>query len=82
MDNKISRKELLTEAQLAMIQTTGKISGEVKEILTCEDKNKMLQSIDKINSNLKELIVEIFDISNALNLDFNKIIGGNNIDDI
>lgn len=80
MDKKVSRKELLTEAQMAMIQTTGKISGEVKDIIICDNKDKMLEGIENINNNLKELVLEIRDIANALNLDFNEIIGGKNGD--
>ena len=76
MEKLVSREEQLTKAQFAMISTTGKISGEVKDILTCDDKNKMIESIDEINKNLKDLIAEVYEISKALNLDFNQIIGG------
>lgn len=82
MDKKLSRREQLTEAQLVMIQITGKISGKVKDILMCQDKNEMMDNIEYINKALKQLIQQIYDISDALNLDFNKIIGVKNGDDV
>ena len=82
MDKKLSRIEQLTEAQLVIIQITGKISGKVKDILMCQDKNEMMNNIEYINKALKQLIQQIYDISDALNLDFNKIIGVKNGDDV
>ena len=82
MDKKLSRREQLTEAQLVMIQITGKISGKVKDILMCQDKNEMMDNIEYINKALKQLIQQIYDISDALNLDFNKIIEVKNGDDV
>lgn len=72
----------MTEAQLVMIQITGKISGKVKDILMCQDKNEMMDNIEYINKALKQLIQQIYDISDALNLDFNKIIEVKNGDDV
>ena len=82
MDKKLSRIEQLTEAQLVIIQITGKISGKVKDILMCQDKNEMMNNIEYINKALKQLIQQIYDISDALNLDFNKIIEVKNGDDV
>ena len=82
MDKKLSRIEQLTEAQLVIIQITGKISGKVKDILMCQDKNEMMDNIEYINKALKQLIQQIYDISDALNLDFNKIIEVKNGDDV
>ena len=76
MENNVSRQNQLTEAQLGIISTTGKISGEVKDILICNDKHQMLEHIDLINKNLKGLMLEIYKICEALNLDFNEIVGG------
>lgn len=76
MRENMSRKDKITKAQFDIIQTTGKISGEVKDILTYEDRNKIIECIGNVNENLKELISGIRDLSEALNLDFNKIIGG------
>ena len=76
MSENMSRKDKITKAQFDIIQTTGKISGEVKDILTYEDRNKIIECIGNVNENLKELISGIRDLSEALNLDFNKIIGG------
>ncbi len=44
MEEKIYRKSRITKAQFDMIKITGRISGEVKDILTSEDKSKILQS--------------------------------------
>ena len=44
MEEKIDRKSRITKAQFDMIKITGRISGEVKDILTSEDKSKILQS--------------------------------------
>ena len=73
---KTSREDKLMETQLEMIATTGKISGEVKEILTSKDRNKILEKIENIHGNLKKLIHEIQDMSEVLNLNFDEILGG------
>ena len=78
MNNEISREKQLTDAQFGVISVTGKISGEVKDILICNDREQMLKHIDKINENLKDLVLEIRKICVSLNLDFNEIIGGVN----
>ena len=71
-----NRKDKIVQAQFNMIQTTGRISGEVKNILTSEEKSRILESIENVNKELTNLVSIIHDLSNALNLDFNKIIGG------
>lgn len=42
MEEKIDRKSRITKAQFDMIKITGRISGEVKDILTSEDKSKIV----------------------------------------
>lgn len=76
MEEKIDRKSKITKAQFDMIKITGRISGEVKDILTSEDKSKILQSVENVNNELSALASSMHELSDALNLDFNKIIGG------
>ena len=66
----------MVQAQFDMIEITGRISGEVKDILTNNEKSKILQSIENVNNELSALVSSIHELSDALNLDFNKIIGG------
>lgn len=82
MKENMSRKDKIVQAQFNMIQTTGRISGEVKNILTSEEKSRILESIENVNKELTNLASIIHDLSNALNLDFNKIIGGKNENNI
>lgn len=76
MEEKIDRKSRITKAQFDMIKITGRISGEVKDILTSEDKSKILQSVEIVNNELSALASSMHELSDALNLNFNKIIGG------
>ena len=76
MEEKISRENRIVQAQFDMIEITGRISGEVKDILTNNEKSKILQSIENVNNDLSALVSSIHELSDALNLDFNKIIGG------
>ena len=76
MEEKIYRKSRITKAQFDMIKITGRISGEVKDILTSEDKSKILQSVEIVNNELSALASSMHELSDALNLNFNKIIGG------
>lgn len=76
MEEKISRENRMVQAQFDMIEITGRISGEVKDILTNNEKRKILQSIENVNNELSALVSSIHELSDALNLDFNKIIGG------
>ena len=76
MEEKISRENRMVQAQFDMIEITGRISGEVKDILTNNEKSKILLSIENVNNELSALVSSIHELSDALNLDFNKIIGG------
>ena len=76
MEEKISRENRMVQAQFDMIEITGRISGEVKDILTNNEKSKILQSIENVNNELSALVSSIHELSDALNLYFNKIIGG------
>lgn len=75
MEEKMSRENRMVQAQFDMIEITGRISGEVKDILTNNEKSKILQSIENVNNELSALVSSIHELSDALNLDFNKIIG-------
>ena len=55
---------------------TGKISGNVKDILYLESINERKEEISKIKENLGELFVEMIRMSDALRLDFDEIIKG------
>lgn len=76
MEEKMSRENRMVQAQFDMIEITGRISGEVKDILTNNEKSKILLSIENVNNELSALVSSIHELSDALNLDFNKIIGG------
>ena len=91
MKENMNRKDKIVQAQFNMIQTTGKISGEVKNIspspvdtenneiswkeITTDGINEELL-FENVDKELTNLVSIIHDLSNALNLDFNKIIGG------
>ncbi len=76
MNETMNRKSRITNAQLDIIQTTGKLSSDIRNILTSEEKNNILHSIENVNNELAALVSNIHELSDALNLDFNKIIGG------
>ena len=67
MEEKIDRKSRITKAQFDMIKITGRISGEVKDILTSEDKSKILQSVENVNNELSALASSMHELSDALN---------------
>lgn len=71
MEEKMSRENRMVQAQFDMIEITGRISGEVKDILTNNEKSKILQSIENVNNELSALVSSIHELSDALNLDFN-----------
>lgn len=72
----MNREETMIEAQFKMIEITGKLSGYVKDIISSEEKMEMIEKINQIDENLKKLMKEVYKMSDALNLDFQQIIGG------
>ena len=74
--NKMSRRNKLLDSQFKMIEVTGKISGDVKDILYLENKDKRLKRIQSLKGILKELVLEIYNMSDSLNIDFREIIEG------
>ena len=74
--NKMSRRNKLLDSQFKMIEVTGKISGDVKDILYLENKDERLKRIQSLKGILKELVLEIYNMSDSLNIDFREIIEG------
>ena len=73
MENNLSIKNKLTEAQMGIISATGKLSGDVQEILISNDET--IKNLKNINNNLKDLVYQIYQICYVLNLNFEDIIG-------
>ncbi len=71
---KENKTEQLIDAQFGIIDSTGKISGYVKNILYLEDKTERVKSINKVEEELSNLIEEIISISDALRIDLKKIV--------
>lgn len=46
--NKMSRRNKLLDSQFKMIEVTGKISGDVKDILYLENKDERLKRIQSL----------------------------------
>ena len=77
-----SREEQLLNSQFSIIQITGKLSSNVKDILYINERNERLDKISKVKDDLKSLVMEISKMSNSLNLDINEILEGVNKNDI
>lgn len=71
LDNK---REQLIDAEFGIMSLTGKISGNVKDILYLENINERKENISRIKENLGELFVEMMRMSDALRLSFDEII--------
>ena len=71
LDNK---REQLIDAEFGIMSLTGKISGNVKDILYLENLSERKENVSKIKENLGELFVEMIRISDALRLNFDEII--------
>lgn len=69
-----NKREQLIDAEFGIMSLTGKISGNVKNILYLENIDERKENITKIKDNLGELLVEMIRVSNALKLDFDEII--------
>ena len=69
-----SKREQLIDAEFGIIQATGKISGNIKDILYLEDLEERKSNIEKVKENLGELYGEMLKISDALRIDFDEII--------
>ena len=69
-----SKREQLIDAEFGIIQATGKISGNIKNILYLEDLEERKCNIEKVKENLGEIYGEMLRISEALRIDFNEIV--------
>lgn len=69
-----NKREQLIDAEFGIMSLTGKISGNVKNILYLENIDERKENITKIKDNLGDLLVEMIRVSNALKLDFDEII--------
>lgn len=70
----MSKREQLIDAEFGIIQTTGKISANVKNILYLEDLEERKSHIEKVKENLGELYEEMLKMSDALKIDLEEII--------
>jgi len=70
----MSKREQLIDAEFGMIQATGKISGNIKNLLYLEDLEERKSNIQKVKENLGDLYKEMLNMSDALRIDFNEIV--------
>lgn len=69
-----NKREQLIDAQFMLMQISGEISGNVKDVLYLEDINERRRKIQDIKHNLEKLVDDIYIISDALRIDFKDII--------
>lgn len=70
----MSKREQLIDAEFGIIQATGKISGNIKNILYLEDLEERKNNIEKVKGNLESLYTEMLKLSDALKIDLDEII--------
>jgi len=71
---KTSKREQLIDAEFGIIQATGKISGNIKNLLYLEDLEERKANIQKVKENLEDLYREMLSLSEALRIDFDEIV--------
>lgn len=69
-----TKREQLIDAEFGIIQATGKISENVKNILYLEDFEERKMNIEKVKENLGDLYKEMLSVSDALRIDLDEII--------
>lgn len=69
-----NKREQLIDAQFMLMQISGDISGNVKDVLYLEDINERRRKIQDIKHNLEKLVDDIYIISDALRIDFKDVI--------
>lgn len=69
-----NKREQLIDAQFMLMQISGEISGNVKDVLYLENINERRRKIQDIKHNLEKLIDNIYIISDALRIDFKDVI--------
>lgn len=72
-----SKREQLIDSEFGIIEATGNISENVKNILYLEDLQERKVNIEYIKQNLSNLYQEMLKMSEALKIDFNEIINKN-----
>jgi len=70
----MSKREQLIDAEFGIIQATGKISGNIKNLLYLEDLEERKANIQKVKENLEDLYREMLSLSEALRIDFDEIV--------
>ena len=69
-----SKREQLIDAEFGIMQATGKISRNVKNILYLENLEERKSNIEDVKQNLSKLYTEMLRMSDALRIDFDEII--------
>ena len=69
-----SKREQLIDAEFGLIQTTGKISGNIKNILYLENLEERKAHIEKVKDNLGDLYVEMLKMSDALKINLDEVV--------
>lgn len=69
-----TNREQLIDAEFGLIETTGKISENIKNILYLEDLEERKSNIESVKENLSNLYEEITKMSEALRIDLEEII--------
>lgn len=69
-----TKREQLIDAEFGIIETTGKISENVKNILYLEDLEERKSNIESVKQNLSNLYEEMTKMSKALRIDLDEII--------
>ena len=69
-----SKREQLIDAEFGIIQATGKISENVKNILYLEDLEERKANIEYVKQNLSNLYQEMSKMSEALKIELDEII--------
>lgn len=69
----MDKREQLIDAEFGIIETTAKISENIKNILYLEDLKERKSNIEKVRENLGDLYKEMLRMSEALRIDFEEI---------
>lgn len=69
-----NKREQLIDAQFMLMQISGEISGNVKDVLYLEDIHERRKKIQDIKQNLTKLVDDIYVISDALRIDIKDVI--------
>ena len=69
-----NKREQLIDAQFMLMQISGEISGNVKDVLYLEDIHERRKKIQDIKHNLEKLVDDIYVISDALRIDIKDVI--------